>query len=78
MQLNLTGSKAVRHAYRQLTEREQVAMVLVQPMLERNGAYELMVSSTVDPNFGPVLTFGKGGAAVRNLSRPGHRLAPSK
>jgi len=61
VQLNLTGSKAVRHAYRQLTEREQVAMVLVQPMLERNGAYELMVSSTVDPNFGPVLTFGKGG-----------------
>jgi acetyltransferase len=61
VQLNLTGNEAVRHAYRQLTERERVAMVLVQPMLERNGAYELMVSSTVDPNFGPVLTFGKGG-----------------
>jgi acetyltransferase len=61
VQLNLTNSEAVRHAYRQLAEREHTEMVLVQPMLERNGAYELMVSSTVDPNFGPVLTFGKGG-----------------
>jgi acetyltransferase len=61
VQLNLTDGEAVRHAYRQLSERGHAATVLIQPMLERQGAYELMVSSTIDQQFGPVLTFGKGG-----------------
>jgi acetyltransferase len=61
VQLNLASDEAVRHAYRQLTERGHSATVLIQPMGERNGAYELMVSSTIDDQFGPVLTFGKGG-----------------
>jgi acetyltransferase len=61
VQLNLTQAEAVRHAYRSLVERSHGTTVLVQPMVERHGAYELMVTSTLDPHLGPVLAFGKGG-----------------
>ena len=59
--LNLTNADAVRHAYRRLVEREHSSTVLIQPMMQPHGAYELMVSSTIDSHFGPVLTLGKGG-----------------
>jgi acetyltransferase len=37
--------------------------VTVQPMIERNG-YELILGSTVDSQFGPVILFGSGGQLV--------------
>src|SRR5204863_2871339 len=37
--------------------------VTVQPMVKRDG-YELIVGSSVDPQFGPVLLFGSGGVLV--------------
>ncbi len=37
---------------------------LVQPMVERPGAFELIVGASVDPHFGPVILFGHGGTAV--------------
>src|SRR5207237_10559060 len=37
--------------------------VTVQPMLKLDG-YELIVGSTLDPQFGPVLLFGLGGQLV--------------
>jgi acetyltransferase len=62
VQLNLTNSEAVRHAFRTLLEQSTQAIeVLVQPMVVRDGAYELMLSSFVDAHFGPVISFGKGG-----------------
>jgi len=36
---------------------------VVQPMISRNG-YELILGSSVDPQFGPILLFGAGGQLV--------------
>jgi len=48
--------------------------VIVQPMIPRDG-YELIVGSSLDPQFGPVLLFGAGGQLVevfrdRSLALP--------
>jgi acetyltransferase len=38
--------------------------VTVQPMIKRSGGYELILGSSIDPDFGPVLLFGTGGQLV--------------
>jgi acetyltransferase len=38
--------------------------VTVQPMLDLTGAYEVIVGSSIDPQFGPVILFGTGGQLV--------------
>lgn len=79
--LNLRDEPAVRHAYRaiQASVCEKAGDghflgVTVQPILKLDG-YELIVGSSVDPQFGPVLLFGTGGQLVevfkdRSLSLP--------
>jgi acetyltransferase len=71
VQLNLTDGEAVRWAYRQIQASvaakigaEHFLGVTVQPMLNPDGAYELIVGSSIDPQFGPVLLFGTGGQLV--------------
>ena len=71
VQLNLTDGEVVRWAYRQIhasvTEKvgaEHFLGVTVQPMLHPDGVYELIVGSSIDPQFGPVLLFGTGGQLV--------------
>ena len=68
--LNLRDADAVRNAYRNIAEavREKAGDghflgVTVQPMVKIDG-YELIVGSSVDPQFGPVLLFGAGGQLV--------------
>ncbi len=70
VQLNLTGAEAVRRAYRAIESavRDHVGAehfqgVSVQPMVKLDG-YELIVGSSLDPQFGPVLLFGTGGQLV--------------
>jgi acetyltransferase len=60
----------VRHAYEAIrasvTERkgaEHFEGVTVQPMVNWTG-YELILGSSIDPQFGPVLLFGMGGQLV--------------
>jgi acetyltransferase len=70
VKLDLNGEIAVRAAYREIEEAlrrrgkiEDFAGVVVQPMIARDG-YELILGSTIDPQFGPVLLFGAGGQLV--------------
>ncbi len=70
VRLRLQSAEQVRSAYRAIqlsvTEKagaEHFAGVTVQPMVKRDG-YELILGSTVDPQFGPVILFGSGGVMV--------------
>ncbi len=68
--LNLRNSDAVREAFDRIktsvTEKvgaEHFEGVTIQPMINWTG-YELIVGSSPDPQFGPVLLFGMGGQLV--------------
>ncbi|MGG6268259.1 bifunctional acetate--CoA ligase family protein/GNAT family N-acetyltransferase [Leptolyngbya sp. AN03gr2] len=71
VQLNLLNAAAVREAYTAIAstvlERTQDPTaflgVTVQPMIQREG-YELIVGSSLDPQFGAVMLFGSGGQLV--------------
>jgi acetyltransferase len=68
--LNLQDSAAVEAAFesikKSVTEKagaEHFLGVTVQPMVKVEG-YELIIGSSIDPQFGPVLLFGTGGQLV--------------
>jgi acetyltransferase len=49
---------------------------VVQPMVRRPGAHELIVGAATDPVFGPVLLFGQGGTAVELIADRAVSLPP--
>jgi acetyltransferase len=70
VQLNLSSDEAVRAAYRAIEEQVHKRAgvghflgVTVQPMVKFEG-YELIIGSSLDPQFGPVVLFGTGGQLV--------------
>jgi acetyltransferase len=66
VKLDLHDGEDVRRAFAQIREAVPPADfqgVTVQPMVKREG-YELIVGSSIDPQFGPVLLFGSGGTLV--------------
>jgi acetyltransferase len=70
VKLNLRGATAVRRAYREIEKSvrkhggpKAFLGVTVQPMIASDG-YELILGSSIDPQFGPVLLFGAGGIFV--------------
>jgi acetyltransferase len=70
VQLNLRDAAAVRRAYdsieagvRDTAGAEHFLGVTVQPMIALDG-YELIIGSSLDRQFGPVLLFGAGGQLV--------------
>ncbi|MDX2100588.1 MAG: bifunctional acetate--CoA ligase family protein/GNAT family N-acetyltransferase [Leptolyngbyaceae cyanobacterium bins.59] len=70
VRLNLPDAETVRKAYHgiansvaQKAGAEHFGGVTVQPMLNLEG-YELIIGSSLDPQFGPVLLFGTGGQLV--------------
>jgi acetyltransferase len=70
VRLDLASREQVRQAYRAIAESviakagfNAFLGVTVQPMVHAEG-YELILGSSVDPQFGPVLLFGSGGQLV--------------
>jgi acetyltransferase len=70
VKLNLRDESAVRSAYRAIQSSvaekaglKQFSGVTVQPMVRFDG-YDLILGSSVDPQFGPVILFGSGGLLV--------------
>ena len=77
VQLNLQTAEAVAHAFGAIEanvtayaqnhgldpNQTHFLGVTVQPMVKLNG-YELIIGSSLDPQFGPVLLFGTGGSLV--------------
>ena len=65
VRLNLNDAQAVRAAFRAIAAAvaDSFDGVSVQPMVTGPG-YELIVGSSIDPQFGPVLLFGEGGRLV--------------
>ena len=70
VQLNLFSEAAIRAAFLSIHDSvskkagpEHFQGVSVQPMVPADG-YELILGSSVDPQFGPVLLFGAGGQLV--------------
>jgi acetyltransferase len=74
VKLNLHGEDAVRAAYRVIeasarrtaggADRKELIGVTVQPMVDTAGGCEVILGSSTDPQFGPVLMFGLGGRFV--------------
>ncbi len=80
--LDLEHGAAVRRAYdvigAAVTARagaRHFLGVTVQPMVSRDG-YEVIVGSSLDPQFGPVLLFGSGGKLVEVYQDRGLALPP--
>jgi acetyltransferase len=73
VRLNLVNADAVRGAYHAIQAAvcehagaEHFGGVTVQPMISATG-YELILGSSIDAQFGPVLLFGSGGQLVEVL-----------
>jgi acetyltransferase len=81
VKLNIKDEEAAKTAYEEIKESvtrlagaEHFLGVTIQPMIKLEG-YEIIVGSSIDPQFGPVLLFGMGGQLVevfkdRALSLP--------
>src|SRR5207245_1926901 len=70
VRLNLADADAVREAFKAIEEAvvrkvsaQAFSGVTVQPMIRDQG-YELIIGSSVDRQFGPVILFGAGGVLV--------------
>jgi acetyltransferase len=78
VQLDLENANAVRAAFAMIQNAfpaEDFQGVTVQPMVNASG-YELIVGSSTDPQFGPVMVFGVGGQLVEVVRDRTHALPP--
>lgn len=69
--LNLKDADAVRRGFEEIKENvtkkagaQHFQGVTVQKMIKLSDGYELILGSSIDPQFGPVLLFGLGGQLV--------------
>jgi acetyltransferase len=68
VKLNLGRASEIRQAYHEIEKSVRhipgaFLGVVVEPMIQTDG-YELILGSSIDPQFGPVLLFGSGGQLV--------------
>ena len=83
VRLNLTTAPAVRSAAAEILDRARtiqpqarIAGVIVQPMIVRPQARELIAGFADDPTFGLVIVFGRGGTAVEVIDDKALALPP--
>lgn len=67
--------KSIEASVRERAGAQHFQGVTVQPMMKLSDAYEIILGSSLDPQFGPVLLFGAGGQLVevfkdRSLALP--------
>ena len=81
--LNLANARAVREAASAMLARAAKAMpdaridgVIVQPMIVKPKARELIAGIADDQTFGPVIVFGRGGTAVEVIDDKALALPP--
>jgi acetyltransferase len=81
--LNLATAEEIRTAAADILARAgklrpdaKLAGVLVQPMVLRAKARELILGIADDPTFGPVIVFGRGGTAVEIINDKALALPP--
>ncbi|HEX2154525.1 MAG TPA: GNAT family N-acetyltransferase [Acidimicrobiia bacterium] len=73
--LDVSGDEAVREAYRQVTGAvPDPEGVLVQSFVP--AGHEVLIGSTDDPSFGPLIVFGLGGVTVELLGDVAFRIHP--
>jgi acetyltransferase len=82
VQLNLQNAEAVKRAYQiietsvlEKAKPEDFLGVTVQQMVKNSG-YELIIGSSLDPQFGPILLFGTGGQLVEVFQDSSIALPP--
>lgn len=83
VQLDLAGVDEVRRAFGQIAESvrkiggaDAFEGVAVQAMVKATGGYELILGSSYDPQFGPVLLFGSGGILTQVIGDHAAELPP--
>jgi acetyltransferase len=83
VRLGLSSEAAVEAAAADIIARARVEKpeariigVIVQPMIIRPKAHELIVGIADDPTFGPVVVFGRGGTAVEVIDDKALALPP--
>ncbi len=81
--LNLRNESALRQAVERMLARvhelkpkARIGGFTVQAMAQRPFAQELIVGTSIDPMFGPVLLFGQGGTAVEVMADRAIALPP--
>ncbi len=81
--LGLTSEAAAEAAAAEIIARARAARpearitgVIIQPMIIRPKAQELIVGIADDPQFGPVIVFGQGGTAVEAIDDKALALPP--
>jgi len=81
--LDLTTKGGVRSAAcdviakaRRARPEARIDGVMIQPMIVRPGARELILGIADDPTFGPVMVFGRGGTAVEVINDKSLALPP--
>ena len=81
--LDVVDPSEVEAAARQINENVTRALpearlegFIVQEMIHRPGAFELIAGVSTDPTFGPVILFGHGGTAVEILQDKSLELPP--
>src|SRR5262249_28162472 len=83
VRLGFSSEAAVEAAAADIIARARAAKpearitgVIVQPMIIRPKAHELIVGIADDPTFGPVIVFGQGGTAVEVMDDKALALPP--